>query len=172
MNWSQKILKRYLKEAWILSLFSITFVLIIIIANQFFGWSFEWKEIDIIDQPAPLIRIFYSALAYISIGAISYHIGFYYWLYQIFWGFLWNYRLYKDIKKLIWTWNILIMYFIIVPWVINMLNFTISLFLNSYQIFIQSLPLLGISFGVTSICILSYIYIVENEPTIIGGISK
>lgn len=166
-TWINKVLKERIKEWLIVAIFPITFTITFIIVNYFLGWNFDWKEIDYLEQPAPLIRIFYSALAYISIGAILYGIGFYYWLHQIFWGFLWNYKLYKDIKKIVWMWNILIMYFIVVPWIIHLLNFIISLFFNSYNFFIQSLPLLGLAFGITWIILAWYTYLFKKEAPII-----
>lgn len=163
MNWTGKTLKKHLKSSSVLVLLPISFVLILIIANQIFWWHFDWKDIDYIEQPAPLVRLFYSALVYVTLGAFLYYIQFYRLLYSIFWYT----KTYKDIKGAIWWSLMLLMYFIIVPWVVNILNWIISLFFNTYNFFLQSLPLLGMAFWITWIILAIYGYITKKDPFVL-----
>lgn len=163
MNWIRKTLKKHLKSSLVLVLLPVSFTIILIIANQFFWWNFDWKDVDYVEQPAPLVRLFYSALVYISLGAFLYYIQFYRLLYFIFWYT----KTYKDIKGAIWWSLILLMYFIIVPWIVHALNWIISLFFNTYNFFLQSLPLLGIAFWITWSILAIHGYLTKKEPFII-----
>lgn len=163
MDWRDKTLIKYIREISVMSLFPIVFTIMLIIANRSFWWHFDWKDIDYVEQPAPLIRLFYSALVYITLGAFLYYIQFYRILYYIFWYT----RIYKNIKGAIWWLLMLLMYFIIVPWIVYALNWIISLFFNTYNFLLQSLPLLGIAFWITWGILAIHGYITKKEPFII-----
>ncbi len=83
MNWRYKILKKYLKEALFASIFVTIFILVLIIANQFFGWQFDWHQIDPIDLPPIWIRALVSVCTFITIGKLLFESYFYKALYEI-----------------------------------------------------------------------------------------
>lgn len=151
MTWYKKVLKENKKEIASSAAFAIVFALAVLLWHFAFGKSFQWENISPVEAPGLLPRLFYSALVYISLGAILYTMGFYKVLYSLFRGVHGGYLKYKDTKALIWRGLILAMYFVIVPFVVDVLNTIISFFYNILNLVLYIFPPLGASFIVFSI---------------------
>jgi hypothetical protein len=145
MTWYRKILLERKEE--ILTAVSLAILLAFAIAGWYFltGRTFEWYSISPVEAPSLLPRLFYSALVYVSLGAILYSLGFYKFLYSLYRGTRGGYRAYKEMKGLIWLLLILGMYFIIVPLVVDILNNVISFLYNLLVLLIYLLPSIGIT---------------------------
>lgn len=103
------------------------------------GTVFEWKNIEPIEQPDLMSRLVYSALVFVSLGAILYWLHFYKLLSMIFGS---DRRGYREAKRLVWTGLILVMYFYIVPTVVNLLNSSISFAYNIALLILYLSPVL------------------------------
>ncbi len=122
---------------------TLSFFVILFIWNKFMGKPFEWEWIDPISVP-PYVRLFYSALVFISLGSFLCFIGLYRVLYKIFVGFLGDFKTYKEVKSFIWICLIALMYFKIIPWIIDVLNIIISVGYNLFKMIFYISPIVGI----------------------------
>lgn len=125
-------------------IFTVVFLLFLLVWNKFTGKTFSWEWIDSISVP-PYVRLFYSALVFVSLGAVLYATGFYKILYQFFVGFLGDFKTYKEVKALIWIGLIALMYFKIIPWVVDILNILVSIGYNVLNLILYIFPALGVS---------------------------
>lgn len=146
MIWHKKYLINYKKEIIISATFTVVFSVFLSLWYYALGKSFAWREIDPIPKPQEFVRFIYSALVFVTIGAFLYWIKFYKFLHSVIVGGLKDWKLYKDIKAIIWTSLILIMYFFVVPKVIDFLNSTISIIYNLSVFILYLLPPLISSF--------------------------
>jgi len=147
MSWREKILKKHRKEIVLSAAFVLAFSLATALWHYFTGKSFEWQSISPIEQPGLLPRLFYSALVFAVPGWFLYHK-------LKFWKFLYApyrgggkraYREYEKLKAAVWGLLILLMYFVIVPFVVDILNAIISFFFNLYVLLLYVLPALALS---------------------------
>jgi len=147
MNWHEKILKKHRKEIVLSAVFALVLALTIALWHYFTGKSFEWQDINPIDEPGLVPRLFYSALVYVTLGWFLFHK-------LKFWKFLYapyrgggrrDYREYQKLKAGVWGLLILLMYFVIVPFVVDLLNAVISFFFNLYVLLLYLLPSLAIT---------------------------
>lgn len=145
MSWYKKALTNKRREVVSSVVFVVLFGLVITIWHYATGQSFEWHTISPIEEPGLLPRLFYSALVYVTLGAFLYEFGFYKALYALYRGTRGGYRAYKEMKALIWLGLILGMYFIIVPFVIRLLNAVISFFYNLFALILYLSPPFGIA---------------------------
>jgi len=145
MKLHKKYLTEYRKEIIISTTFILVFTLFLSIWHYALGKSFVWKEIDPIPKPQEFVRFIYSALVFATFGAFLYWIKFYKFLHTVIVRGLGDWKLYKDIKSVIWTSLILMMYFFVVPKVIDFLNSAISVIYNLFFFIIYLLPPLLIS---------------------------
>lgn len=92
-------------------------------------------------------RLFYSALVYVTLGWFLFHkLKFWKFLYEPYrGGGRRAYREYEKLKAAIWGFLILLMYFVIVPFVVDILNTIISFFFNLYVLLLYLAPPLAIS---------------------------
>lgn len=141
MTWYQKTLKKYGKEILSGAIFSIICTLAFLLWIYGVGKTFTWTDISPIDQPSIFVRIFYSALTFVTFGAFLYKIGFYKALYQI----LDDWRSFKDAKTIIWVLLMGTMFFVIVPLVVNILNGILSIGYNLFALILYAFPPVGIS---------------------------
>jgi hypothetical protein len=151
MVWYQKTLKKYGKEILSGTIFSVICTLVFLLWIYGVGKTFTWTDINPIEQPSIFVRLFYSALTFVTLGAALYHVGFYKALYQI----LGDWRSFKEAKAIIWVLLMGAMFFVIVPLVVNILNGVISIGYNLFALFLYSFPPVGISI----ILFLSYLYL-------------
>ena len=144
MDWHKKAISEHKKEIISSALFAVILALAILLWHFALGQSFQWKEIDPISQPSLLFRSFYSALAFLTLGAFLYWIRFYKLLHFIFVEVLGDWQSYKAIKGIIWVGLILAIYYIVQK-VIALLNTTISFFYNILSFVLYLVPPLGAS---------------------------
>lgn len=148
MVWYKKALKRYKKEIVSSATFLIIFALALLLWNFWLGKSFVWHRIEPISAPNFFDKAFYSALVFVTVGALLYVIGFYRFLHFLIVRQLRSWSLYKDIKKFIWLLLILGMYGIFSK-IVDLLNNIISFLYNIFGLILYTLPPLGISLLVT-----------------------
>lgn len=140
MKFHKKYLTEYKKEIIISTTFVLVFTLFLSLWHYVLGKSFVWKEINPIPKPQEFVRFIYSALVFVTFGAFLYWIKFYRFLHSVIVRGLGDWKLYKDIKSIIWTSLILVMYFFVVPKVIDFLNNTISIIYNLFIFIFYLLP--------------------------------
>ena len=148
MSWYRKVLKENKKEIASSAAFAVVFALAILLWHFALGKSFQWETISPIEAPSLLSRALYSALVFITFGAFLYWVKFYQVLYHI----VSDRQLYRGIKGLIWGSLILVMYFWVVPTVVELLNAIISFFYNIFNLTLYLFPPLGVSLIMFSIC--------------------
>jgi len=160
MTWYKKYLTQHKKEIILSATFTLVFFIFLSLWHYALGKSFVWKEINPIPKPQEFVRFIYSALVFATFGAFLYWIKFYKFLHSVIVEGLRDWKLYKDIKAIIWTSLILVMYFFVVPKVIDLLNSTISIIYN-LSVFILYLlpPLLSSLVIVIGLLLLSKKYI-------------
>ena len=145
MTWYKKVLTEKKKEIISSAAFAVVFALAISLWHYFTGKGFEWQSISPVEAPGLLPRLFYSALVYGTLGAFIFATGFYKFLYSLYRGTRGGWRRYNKMKDKIWWGLILIMYFVIIPFVVDVLNAIISFFFNIYNLILYLFPPLGIS---------------------------
>lgn len=143
--WYKKILKKTGKKIIYSAAFVVVFTISISLWHLFTGKSFEWQSIAPVEEPGLLPRLFYSALVYVTFGAFLYATGFYKFLYSAYKGTRNGWRAYRQAKGIIWLLLILVMYFIIVPIVVDVLNVVISFSYNIFMLLIYLFPSISIS---------------------------
>jgi len=141
MTWYQKTLKKYGKEILTGAAFSIVCALAFLLWIYGIGKTFTWTDISPIDPPSIFVRIFYSALTFVTLGAFLYKIKFYQGLYRI----LGDWRSFKDAKAIIWVLLMGTMFFVIVPLVVDILNGILSIGYNLIALVMYAFPPVGIS---------------------------
>ncbi len=151
MTWYKKVLTENKKEILSSAIFVIIFALSILLWHFVFDKTFRWETITPVEEPSLLNRALYSALVFVTFGAFLYWIKFYQFLYSLIVKALRDRRLYQNTKRLIWGFLILIMYFWIIPKIVDLLNTIISLFYNLFNLMLYLFPPLGISLVVFSI---------------------
>lgn len=138
--WYKRILVKHKKEVVTSTIFTIIFILFLSIWHYALGKNFIWREINPIPKPSEFIRFIYSALVFVTFGWFLYWIRFYKFLHSIIVRGLRDWKLYKDTKAIIWSSLILVMYFFVVPTVIDFLNSTISIIYNLLVFILYLLP--------------------------------
>lgn len=141
MTWYKQTLKKYGKEILLGAMFSVLCSLAFLIWIFVFDRTFTWINIEPIEQPSIFVRILYSALTFVTLGAFLYMIGFYKILYQ----FIGDWGLFKEAKRIIWLLLMGFMFFIVVPVVVDLLNGIISILYNLLGLIVFSFPPIGIS---------------------------
>ena len=141
----QKNTDREKERGTLRAVFAVLFALTVALWHYFTGKVFEWQSISPVDEPDLLPRLFYSALVYVTLGAVLYAMGFYKFLYSLYRGTRGGYRAYKEMKGAIWVVLIWGMYFVIIPVVVNILNAVALFFYNITILILYLFPALGIS---------------------------
>lgn len=170
MSWHKNTLLKYRKEITHSAVLSFVLALVFAVYSWHLGNTFVWESISPIEQPSILVRAIYSALTFATLGAIIYALGFYKILYAPYRGVKGGYKEYKKDKKAIWGILILLMYFIIIPVVVNVLNAIASFFYNIFKYILYLPPTLGIFLILT--ILISYIYSRVNKSPVIVNTTK
>src|SRR3989344_3578934 len=123
------------------------------------GESFTLKEYRFISEPTLAPRLL-SALVFASFGRILYELKFYYILYMIMVVFLRVKKAaYEEFKKLLWHLMMAFVGFVVVPWIIDVLNKVISFFYNIWVFVLYVLPPVAVL-----ICVfLIAVYVFKNR---------
>lgn len=144
MSWHKNILTKYKKEIISSALLAVIFSLVFLLWHYALGYKFEWTSISPIEAPGLFVRIFYSALVYVTFGFVLYTIGFYKLLAVIFGEILGDWHSYRAIKSIIWTALILLTYWLVQK-VVDLINSTLSFFYNVLNFILYLSPPIGIS---------------------------
>lgn len=146
MSWYKDTLKKYSKEIKQSAIASFVLSLLFLLYTHSSGSTFTWQEINPIEQPNIFVRIFYSALVFAGPGWFLYHkLKFWKFLYAPYrGGGRGAYREYKKLKNAVWGLLILLMFFVVVPFIVNVLNAIISFFYNIFNLILYLSPILGI----------------------------
>jgi hypothetical protein len=140
-GWQSKVIKENIKNilsSGILYLFTLVTVSI---WDMYHGKGFEWVWLEIIDQPSLFVRLFYSAITFVTLGALLYAVNFY----KLLWHIIGDWKEYKKAKSAIWGLLMVFMYFYGVPKIIDFLNFIISIFYNIFNFILYISPFFAIS---------------------------
>lgn len=156
--WYYKVLTKYKKEAVNSALILLTFIVSVTLYVFLSGESYKWQQIEFFDQPTIFTRLLYSALVFVTIGAFLYKVGFYKFLYSLYRGTKNGWREYQKMKSGIWGMLILLMFFVIVPFVVNLLNGIASLLFNFYKLLLYLLPSV-----VITITIIGIVYFIRKK---------
>jgi len=151
--WYKEVITKHKKKAVISAIFLLCLALTYSIWRFGFGQSFEWVEITVISQPSIFNRLLYSALTFVSLGAVLYRLGFYQALHRFFVGMLRDWGLYKDVKNLVWWVLIGLMYSVIVPFVVDLINFIATIGYNIFNLILYLSPPVGIVLSLTLLAI-------------------
>lgn len=141
MTWYQKALEKYGKDLLSGVIFSLICALAFLLWIYWVDKTFTWTDIRLIEQPSIFVRIFYSALTFVTLGAFLYKIKFYKALYQI----LGDWQLFKEAKAIIWVLLMGAMFFVIVPLVVDLLNGILSIGYNLFALTLYAFPPVGVS---------------------------
>lgn len=139
-TWYTNALAKYRKETVKSAIVFITFIVSLTIVNLITGKEFVWQEIEPISEPSILHRLFYSALVYVTIGSVLYNSGFYKSLYSLYRSTKKGWKEYNKMKSAIWGLLLLLMFFVIVPFVVGLLNNTLSFLFNMFKLFLYIFP--------------------------------
>ena len=153
MSWHKNTLTKYGKEIKQSAIVSFVLSLAFLLYTYSIGNTFAWQEISPIEQPGLVPRLFYSALVFAGPGWFLYHkLKFWKFLYEPYrGGGRGAYREYQKLKNAFWGLLILLMYFVIVPFVVNILNTIISFFYNIFNFILYLSPALGIFLILTAL---------------------
>ena len=157
MSWHAKAIKKYTKEVFSSTLTYLLTIVILTVWYLFSGDIFHWVWIEPLEVP-PLERLLYGALTFVTLGRLVYNTGFYLALWRIFYA-LGDMRSYRELKAIIWMSLILIMYFWIIPAVIAVINWVISIGYNIFKFALYVAPPLVISVLVVGV----YYYVLSNK---------
>lgn len=165
-SWYKRVLSEYSRST-VVSVSATLAVLMVLSVTQFLnGRVFEWESIAPIDQPDIFVRFLYSALTFVSIGAGLYKLRFY----QILsWVFGSDRRGYKEMKGIIWAGLILLMYFIVVPAVVEVMNAVVSFLYNFVLLSLYISPVLFATFCMVTALV---IYRRLNQRKVVESLSR
>ena len=161
MTWYERVLKKNIKEIFSSGILYVCILIILSIQHFFLGNSFSWVWIEPIEQPSIFVRIFYSAITYPTLGYLVYRTGFYLFIWRIF-----PRRIFRGIKKKVWIILIGVMFFVVVPIVVDVLNGIISIFYNIFNFFLYLFPAVAIS----SLIVVGILYLrnKKTRPTVLN----
>lgn len=164
MNWSEKVIKRNIKELFsTLPLYLLTTALL---AAWYFGTgeSFHWVWIDPLEVP-PYQRVLYGALVFAGPGRLLYKTK----IYLVLW-WLFDFRTFKEVKAIIWAFLLWLMYFKIIPMVIDLINGVISIGYNIYKFILYVAP----AFAISILLMGTYLYLrhKKTRPTVLNTTSE
>jgi hypothetical protein len=144
MPWYKKVLIKRKNEIISSAIFAIIFALALLLWSFGLGKSFVWKKVEPISVPNLFDRAFYSALVYVTVGAVLYRLKLWLYLYILAVRKLRDRKLYRETKKFIWLLLIFGMYGIFSK-IVDLLNSIISFAYNILGFILYVLPPLGIS---------------------------
>lgn len=129
-----KALKKYFQEeSSKLSVILICVLVATVVLQIFIQQNeFIWVKIQPIDTSWIFSRLVYSALTFVTLGALLYKLKFYKLLYETVWRLFW-YKIYEKVKYLVRWVIIAFMYIKVVPYITNILNQTISTAYNALR---------------------------------------
>lgn len=163
MTWHKDKIEKYIKENYSSVMTFFIFMFVCTLWHYFSGQKFVWRDVNLIDTPSIWYRALYSALAFLTLGRWLYKIKFYQFLYFLDVVLLHDKRGYRKDKKSIWAIMTIAMYLYIVPKIVDILNFAISLVINTIALILYLSPVIGI-------CLISYLIYVSIKTKPVGTI--
>ncbi len=142
MKWYKNILEKKKKEITQSIIVSIVVTFAFSIWYFITGRGFEWHSINPIEVPL-LPLIFWSALVFVTSGALLFKEKFYLFLHFVFVQLLGNRELYRGVKKVIWIFLIALTIFAVFK-LVDLLNAGISFLYNISILILYLLPPIGI----------------------------
>lgn len=141
MSWEKRILTENIKNVLSSGILYLLTLIVVSIWDIYHGKSYTWVWLEVIDQPSIFVRLFYSAITFVTLGALLYRIKFY----KLLWQIIGDWRSYKEAKSAIWGLLVLFMYFYGVPKIVDFLNFIISIIYNIFNFILYISPFFTIS---------------------------
>ncbi len=89
-----------------------------------------------VPEPSIFSRLLYSALTFVTLGALLYRLKFYQMLYRI----SGDWRSFQEAKKIVWIALVGLMFFIIVPTTVNLMNHVLSFGYNVLNLLFYLCP--------------------------------
>jgi hypothetical protein len=157
VTWYKKAIKHNIKEIFSSVPLYVLTVIILGVWHFLSGGQFTWVWIEPIEAPSVFVRIFYSALTFITLGAFLYKIRFY----QFLWFVLGDWKTFKEAKALLWLLLMWSMYSWVVPKVINLLNDIASIGYNIFNFLLYAFP----AFTLSALILTGLMYLHKKYPT-------
>jgi hypothetical protein len=139
MKWHKREVKKFVNETFNTTVFSLIFLFSLSIWHFFLGQDYQWQSITPVPEPSIFSRLLYSALTFVTLGALLYKLKFYQVLYHI----SGDWRSFQEAKKIVWVVLVGLMFFIIVPTTVNIMNHILSFGYNILNLIFYLCPPLG-----------------------------
>ena len=157
MSRYSRTLRKFFQEEQLKLSIILMCVLVTTVVLQIFIQQNEFLRIKIqpIDTSWIFSRLVYSALTFVTLGALLYKLKFYKLLYETVWRLFW-YKIYEKVKYVVRWVLIAFMYIKVVPYITNILNQTISIAYNALRYIAFISPWLWIGLMIFFIWVLYY----------------
>lgn len=139
MRWHKREIKKFVNETFNTTVFALIFLFSLSVWHFFLGQDYQWQPITPISEPSIFNRLLYSALTFVTLGALLYKLKFYRFLYQI----SGDWKSFQEAKKLVWIVLVGLMFFIIVPTTVNIMNHVLSFGYNILNLMFYLCPPIG-----------------------------
>jgi hypothetical protein len=156
-DWYKKVIIKNAKEIVSSAITYIILSFVLLLWYFVLGIKFQWQNINPLSEPSFFIRSFYSAFTFCTLGRVLYKVRFYKLLYDIIVRTLGSPELFNAIKAALWIFLMYLSYAYIVPWIFNVLNFSLSLLFNIANLALYAFPPVGIAL------ILSFVYMLPYK---------
>jgi hypothetical protein len=140
--WYKKVIAEYRKEVVNAAIMAFVATFVFSLLYFILGKNFEWRTVNL-SEPTLTLRLL-SGLVFSSLGRVLYKLKFYYVLKVILVYVLRARDLYYALKKIIWYFLMFVMGYYIVPWVMNAINFILTILLNVVMFVAYIAPLIGV----------------------------
>jgi len=141
MRWYKREINKFISETVNSTVFALVFLSSLSLWYFALGQEYQWQAITPVPEPSIFNRMLYSALTFVTLGALLYKLKFYQFLYQI----SGSWRAFQDAKKIVWIVLIGLMFFIIVPTTVNIMNHVLSFGYNVLNLIFYLCPPLGVA---------------------------
>ena len=98
MKWYKREIKKFVNETVNTTVFALVFLFSLSLWHFALGQEYQWQAITPVPEPSVFSRLLYSALTFVTLGALLYKLKFYQMLYQI----SGDWRAFQDAKKIVW----------------------------------------------------------------------
>ena len=140
--WYKEAVLKYREEVTAAAITAFVAAVVFSVVYFLLGKSFELQQVHL-SEPTLTLRLL-SGLVFSTFGKILYKLKFYYVL-KIILVYIFKLRgLYNAIKKIIWYVLMFIMGFYVVPWIMNAINFVLTILVNVVVVLVYFIPAIGI----------------------------
>jgi len=143
MDWQKKEIHKLIKENKHITIVFCILWLLWLIAYFYYTDDFIKTDVEPIPEPTLTLRLM-SALWFLGLWRLLYHIWFYWILYFFMVRIGWDRKGYNELKVSIWDGVTLITGFVIVPFIIEVLNVILSYLYNWMMYLFYILPIVWI----------------------------